>query len=165
MFSKKSKIMFSDYTPAIDALLSVTILSIVTIAALSVPTPDSYMQDVEINIKTVQSRQMAVPLTIVHHPDMGVLYEIGKLGLTPAQIPTYKTTFENTVRTADQDFMRNTLDMSTEARSQYQIYLTMEGRRTPPTELGSGIGNYGITWINHPTCNPDEPISYITVKY
>jgi hypothetical protein len=86
MFQKKSHYIFSDYTPTIDALLSVTMLSIIAIAVLSVPSPDSYMQDVRVNILTVQARQIAVPTTIALWPDLGVNYEIGKYESTPLHL-------------------------------------------------------------------------------
>lgn len=165
MFSERIKLIFNEYTPAIDALLSVTILAMITIAALSVPSPDSYLQDVNINTMTVQARQMGVPLTIVLHPDLGVSYEVGKAGLSPSQIVLHQSQFESTIATLDKDFMKNELEMSDTAIGSYDFYLTMEGRRTPPEILRVIPGSYGLAWVNHPSCNPYEPLSYIAIKH
>jgi len=165
MFNEKIKLIFNEYTPAIDALLSVTILSIITIAALSVPAPDSYMQDVNINTMTVQARQVAVPLTIALHPDLGVSYEVGKAGLTPSQVVQHQNQFEQTISGLDKDFIQNDLEMGPNAVRAYNFYLTMDGRRGPPQSLQTAPGTSGVAWINHPTCDPNEPLSYITVKH
>jgi len=163
MFQKKSHYIFSDYTPTIDALLSVTMLSIIAIAVLSVPSPDSYMQDVRVNILTVQARQIAVPTTITLWPDLGVNYEIGKSEST--SISRYRNNFENTVQDETMSFLTDTIEMNALTAQQYQIFLTMEGRRDPDSSLATCNGNYGMTWINHPTCNPEEPLSYIIIKH
>jgi len=79
MFTKRVKQAFGEYTPAFDALLSITILSIITIGVLSVPSADSYMQDVHIDILTVQAQ----------HPSFQVMFAYPALLNSYAQ-PSYQ---------------------------------------------------------------------------
>jgi hypothetical protein len=165
MFGKKMSMIFNENLPALDTLASITLLMLITIVALSLPSPDSYVQDVNVNTMTVQARQVAVPLTTILHPDLGVVYEVGKAGLSSTDIALYQNTIENTTANIDYDFMINSLQMDENAAHQYEFYLTMPGRRTAPSSIGTDPGNYGIIWINHPTCNPNEPLTYIVIKH
>jgi hypothetical protein len=165
MFSEKMRMVFNENLPALDTLASISILMLVTIVALSLPSPDSYMQDVNINTMTVQSRQVGVPLTTILHPDLGVMYEVGKAGLSPAQIELYQNAMEDTTRDIDYSFMIDSLQMDETATHQYEFILTMDGRRASPSSLGEDPGNYGIAWINHPSCDPNEPVTYIVIKH
>lgn len=166
MYNRRSVQTFSDYTPAFDALLSVTILAIITMGVMSVPPPDSYIQDVRIDIQTVQARQIAVPQTITNFPDMGVMYEIGKYGYGGSS-PSYRADFRDDVVVVSEDFMTDNdkLDIDSDITDQYEFWVGFPEDYSPPDALASAPGSYGICWIEHPTCDPNSPVRYIVIKH
>ena len=165
MFTKRVKQAFGEYTPAFDALLSITILSIITIGVLSVPSADSYMQDVHIDILTVQARQIAVPETLLNYPDLGVLYEIGKYDV--GSTPVYRSNFRDGVISGSKSFLIDSdkLAISPEIAQQYEFYITFPQDYSPPPNLANSPGGYGLCWIMHPTTNPSKPLNYIVIKH
>jgi hypothetical protein len=181
--------MMSDYFPAIDTLLSLTIVSILIIGILSVPSPDSYLQDAHIDLLTVQARQCAVPLTVLAFPSLGVDYEVGLY--TESVIDSKSKTHtrekfrESVIETSKAtivalfgdsnyspfDYGGSTLaDATTSPIDKYHFWVTfpkgdyVDREYEYPEVIDEIVGSYGIAWIEHPTTDPKKPLKYIVIK-